>query len=99
MVQSFPDLYGYLCDCTDFVEPLEIKEESSDEFFLITRGVETLNEDEKGRNYIEKPNAVHLRKLVLDTENKKTPFDLDTVNAYEHDSYVVFFITLKNYPL
>jgi hypothetical protein len=86
MIQSFPNLYGYLCDCVEFVEPLEIKNQDQ-EYFLITRGVEPLNEDEKGRNYIEKPNAVHLRKLTLDIENRKTPFDLETVNTFENDAY------------
>ncbi len=84
MIQSFPNLYGYLCDCIKFVDCTEIQADEN-ESYMITRGVEPENQDENGNITISKPNHCHLRKLSLDTENVDEPFTLTEVQTFEDE--------------
>ncbi|KAJ1501801.1 hypothetical protein HMI54_009668 [Coelomomyces lativittatus] len=45
IVQEFPGLYGYLCDCVLAIEPIEFKTRPN-EYYILTKGVEMLDENE-----------------------------------------------------
>jgi len=86
IVQSFPGLYGYLCDCIKFVDCIEIPAENN-EFYLITRGVESEAQDENGNTVIAKPNSCTFWKLTLDMDTTVDPFELDVLNSFEDQHY------------
>jgi len=85
LLQEFPGLYGYLCDCVQFVFPEEISEEEN-EFHLITKGLEFEEE--------VKPSICHLMKLTLPTEGKGK-FRLEQVNNFSHPTYFANIWSLK----
>lgn len=94
MLQTFPDLYGYLCDCVKFVECTELSAKA-DEYYLLTRGVEMVTDSDQRKHTHHSlllsakvhlalnPNTCHLRKLTL-PEHGRGKFKLEEVNAFSH---------------
>jgi len=81
-IQTLPDLYGFICDCVRFMIPSEFKP-NSNEYFLITRGVELENEETQAS---ERPNTCHLHKITLPVDGKgKLLFE--TLQMYSHQNY------------
>jgi hypothetical protein len=43
-VETWKDMYSYLCDCVKVIEPSEIEPTSSRDHFVLSKGVELLSE-------------------------------------------------------
>ena len=81
LIQTFPNLYSYLCDCVRFI-PLKEIPTKPNEFYMLTKGVELLDENDN----LVKPNACHLRKLTL-PENGVGNIQLEEINSFQHPEY------------
>ncbi len=102
MLQSFPGLYTFLCDCIKFVQCPTIPTKPG-EFLMITRGVELLNQENESMKIssihltarvVVKPNTCALRKLVF-PEHGIGKMRLEEISTFKHPEYLwIFFFFL-----
>eukprot|EP01135_Chromosphaera_perkinsii_P000468 Nk52_evm22s96 gene=Nk52_evmTU22s96 len=84
LVQTFGDLYTSYCDFVKIVHCYDKEDLSDDECYLLTRGVELL---EEGDDFIpKKPNSCMLHKLTMPSATCKT-WKLVPVKKYEDEEY------------
>ncbi|KAL6073692.1 SH3 and multiple ankyrin repeat domains protein 1 isoform X1, variant 2 [Balamuthia mandrillaris] len=86
LLQRFDDLYTSYCDCIKFIRPRDFPEEDG-VYYLITRGVELLSQDEPAKPL--QNNTCQLRKLIAPKKAcpAKDAFRLETVTTFQHESY------------
>eukprot|EP01114_Cavostelium_apophysatum_P022749 TRINITY_DN8336_c0_g1_i1.p1 TRINITY_DN8336_c0_g1~~TRINITY_DN8336_c0_g1_i1.p1 ORF type:complete len:617 (+),score=168.47 TRINITY_DN8336_c0_g1_i1:139-1989(+) len=75
-IQTFPKMYGYLCDCIRVID----YDEKKKEWTILTKGVETLDDDGVT---VMTPNSCHLRKLKMEEDS----FSLEIVHTFQHEQY------------
>jgi len=84
VVDSWTSIYSYLCDCVKFVDCKDIQATQPGEYFLLSKGVELLNENDSSEVLF--PNKVILHKLTM-PDHPKGVWSLEEVARFQHDEY------------